>query len=148
MSNLEVLTIAEYLIYSDKETSYELLVKSVQHAFDKNFDLYMTYDKSCEPTFSSISWNMLTNAIIDLTHKQPVPEHSSYKAKSSDFYRNYYGKGDNGGWKSHLLHIKDNLSTLIDNVGKYNVAKDTAFPNNANFIGAIDKAAWIALNYK
>ena len=145
MANLEVITIADYIARPDKQELNKFLVKVVQHALDKNFDLYMTYDKSCEPRAGFISCNMLTNAIIDLTHKRSASHYASYEAKSSDFYRSYYGMDDDSGWKTELLHIKDNLSKLIDNVLKYNMEGHNAFPNDADFVAAIDKAAWNAL---
>ena len=80
MTHLELLTIFDYNLHPNKQDIFELLVKATQHAIDKNFYLYMTYDKSCEPLCRSIPCNMLTNAIIDLTHKQPISDYSSYGA--------------------------------------------------------------------
>lgn len=136
---LEDLTIKQYL-ENKKEGVHELLRCAVKHAIEKGFDLYMTYDKSCEPRGGSIPTNILINSIIDLTHKQPNPRYQSYKSKSSEYYQSYYGSNC---WKKSLLLVNNELDRLIQDVVTYQAKGHSAFPSDQGIVASILHAAWM-----
>lgn len=137
---MEYLTITEAALCHDH--IYPSLQAAVNHAVEKNWSLYMTYDNSVERKCGSIPANMFTNAIIDLSHKENIPDHNYY-AKSKD-WASYYS---NASWEPILSYIKDNLQDVIYQTLKYNVEKDSAFPDDSNFINALCHCAWIFVYY-
>jgi hypothetical protein len=138
----------EYITIIEAETCYKnihpFLQSAVDHAVAKNFDLYMTYDNSCECGGGYISQNMFINAIIDLTHKQNIPDHNGYTSKNKN-WREYYG---DDSWKPMLNYIKNDLQKVINSVFIYYHEHHSAFPGDSSFIGALCHCAWIYLFLK
>lgn len=124
----------ESLSKEKKEYITNVIKKACVLAVDKNFELYMTYDKSAEPQGGSIPANMLTNAVIELTHKTYYP--NNYEVKDVSFYREYYGSRD-GIYKKILHYTKDELEVLLGQISRY--AKDESF------ISMLIYSAWINL---
>lgn len=89
----------------------------------------------------------MTKAIIDFTHKQSIPEYVSYKSKSPNYYRNYYGMKEDVWCEVGETSRQTQSQYLESNVLKYNMAGHTAFLNDRSFVSAIDYDAWTTIPY-
>lgn len=135
----ETLTISDIATWYNKAFFLDFLFRAINYSIEKNWELYMTYDNSCETRGRLIPENILVNAIIDLTHKSNIQEYQYYTKNTNKNWLAYYG---NTPWYHTLSYLRDHLEDSINLVLEKNRQGHSAYPSDVNFVGSLCHSAW------
>jgi hypothetical protein len=143
--DIDRMTIENYLELSviNRGCVNDLIMSALKLAKEKKFELYMIFDQFSE--VAGISTDILTNAVIALTHQRKGKVYRFYQVKETNYYREYYGEEN---VLDIFINLENNFSKTIAILLFKAGQNHSAYPWDADFIGSLVHCSKYFLNEK